>query len=742
MAQLPKPANVSFAGEGHEIAHRNISPAHVPDAMALLVAFRRRWPLAIFGGLLAAVLVAAAAWFIVPAAKYKAIGTIRVAMMRPKILFNTAEQETEYQTFQKTQTSLIKTRRILDAVVRDPEVAKLETIKELIARQIEPAEWLDKEVLVEFANKSEILQILMSGERPLDTETIVNKVIDMYMKMVIDDQEKDRLARVETLRKLWTKYYENLDNKRQLLRKRALVAGSDDKQILSIKGQLSHEQLAMVESERMRVQSELGRIEAELMSIDPEKSTSDPAPVADDRADLDRAIDAEIERDAMVRDLRAAFKKSSDQFESASRIARSGGDPSVISAGRRRDGARKSLAARRDELRPLLASKPDNLAILGPGGNSAVLRKKKEVLKRFEKVLTTTAERLTSEIRTHNENTLDLQTDQEEIAMLAETAKKVGSEVEAMDVELQAPKRIEVIDRAKAPRTKDDLKKLRVTGSAAVGTFAIFLLGITFWEAQARRVNSAQEVEKSLGIRLVGSLPALHGRAAPSDRAWQSVLIDSVDATRTMLLHASRMESIRVVMVTSALAGEGKSSLSCHLAASLARAGRKTLLIDCDMRRPSVHRLFDQPQGPGVGELLRGEAEAIKVIRRSHATDLDLIVAGGYDELAVQALARGDLQKIFDTLRPLYDFIIVDSTPILPVVDSLLVSQHVDAVLFSILREVSRIPAVQDARDRLTSLGVRILGAIVSGIGRESYTPRYTLAPVLEGSDQKSQREV
>jgi capsular exopolysaccharide synthesis family protein len=281
------------------------------------------------------------------------------------------------------------------------------------------------------------------------------------------------------------------------------------------------------------------------------------------------------------------------------------------------------------------------------------------------------------------------------------------------------------------------LKRLKTSGTAAAGSFAFFLLGVTLWEVRARRVSSPDEVEKGLGIRLVGSLPALHGRSgawnAPADRRWQSVLIDSVDATRTVLLHASRAESIRVVMVTSALPGEGKSSLSCHLAASLARAGRQTLLIDCDLRRPSIHRLLDQPQGPGVGELLRGEAEVPGVIRRSHAANLDLITAGRWDELAVQALARGDLQAIFDGLRTRYDFVIVDSAPVLPVVDSLLVGQHADAVIFSILRDVSRLPSVQDARDRLTSLGVRVLGAVVSGMRRESYAPRYSPVQLPDG---------
>ena len=114
-----------------------------------------------------------------------------------------------------------------------------------------------------------------------------------------------------------------------------------------------------------------------------------------------------------------------------------------------------------------------------------MLKKKIEILKQFDKELLDDVIRIKEEIQSLNEGTLDLQTEQEEIAMLAETARKVGSEVEAMDVEFKAPERINVNDQARAPSAKDELKKIRASCVAAVGAFAFFLLGVTFWEAAA-----------------------------------------------------------------------------------------------------------------------------------------------------------------------------------------------------------------------------------------------------------------
>jgi polysaccharide biosynthesis transport protein len=206
-------------------------------------------------------------------------------------------------------------------------------------------------------------------------------------------------------------------------------------------------------------------------------------------------------------------------------------------------------------------------------------------------------------------------------------------------------------------------------------------------------------------------------------------MTESVDATRTMILHAARVDGIRTVMVTSAVAGEGKTSLSCHLACSLARAGRKTLLLDCDLRNPAAHRLFDLQGEPGLCEVLRGEVQLGDVIRATPANNFWLIPAGQFDEQALQmlTLSQEGFAALLERLKTQFDFIVVDSSPVLPVVDSLVIGQNVDVVVFSLLRDVSRIPSVYAAYQRLATLDIHILGAVVNGVdaGSYGYTHRY-----------------
>src|SRR5205807_1473988 len=183
--------------------------------------------------------------------------------------------------------------------------------------------------------------------------------------------------------------------------------------------------------------------------------------------------------------------------------------------------------------------------------------------------------------------------------------------------------RVTLLEAAALAPMDARLRQLLAAGGAALAALALAAAGVAWWEFRGRRVNTVDEVVHGLGVNLIGavpSVPALAQRSlarlsAPRDVYWHSVLTESVNAIRTMLLHAAGAGSLRVIMVTSATGGEGKTSLSSHLAVSLARAGRRTLLVDTDLRRPAVHQVFDLPQDPGLGDLLRAEVDIAEVIR-------------------------------------------------------------------------------------------------------------------------------
>jgi capsular exopolysaccharide synthesis family protein len=209
------------------------------------------------------------------------------------------------------------------------------------------------------------------------------------------------------------------------------------------------------------------------------------------------------------------------------------------------------------------------------------------------------------------------------------------------------------------------------------------------------------------------------------ERYWYNLLLESIDATRTMLIHSARAGNHRVVMVTSALSGEGKTSLASHLATSLARSGQRTVLVDADLRSPSIHRLFELTPDPGMSELLRGESSLADVLASTAIEELKVITAGNCDHQTLRILAQGGMGGIFAELKENYDFVIVDTSPVLPVADASMIAQQCDAALFSILRDVSRKAKIMAAYQRLSTLGVRILGAVVTGGHDGDYGKNY-----------------
>src|SRR5262249_10145746 len=154
---------------------------------------------------------------------------------------------------------------------------------------------------------------------------------------------------------------------------------------------------------------------------------------------------------------------------------------------------------------------------------------------------------------------------------------------------------------------------------------------------------------------------------------------------------------------------EGKTTLACHLAVSMARAGKKTLLLDGDLIRPGCHRMFDVTLEPGLSELLRGQAKPSEVTRSTSAANLWMIPAGRADRGVIQVLARNDFQKVLHGLRNDFDIIIIDSSPVLPVAQTLLIGKQADAVILSVMHDHSRMPPVYAAHHRLSSLGIRVL---------------------------------
>jgi len=344
------------------------------------------------------------------------------------------------------------------------------------------------------------------------------------------------------------------------------------------------------------------------------------------------------------------------------------------------------------------------------------------------------------ELLKRNEKSVDLETRGEELKQLQEIARDMNVKLESLDIDNQVPAQIRPVQDAVATKNINTTQHYAIVALGSMAGFGLTCLGIAYMEFRHRKLNGPADMDEGLGIRVVGILPALSSRKALDPlHPIVAQLTDSIDGVRTILMHDSTSKRRQVVLVTSASTMEGRTTVASQLAASLARAGRRTLLIDGDLRRPALHALFDAPLEDGLCEVLRAEVDVADVIRPTHAEGLWLLTAGYCDVDAIHALATEQMQPVFDKLRTEYDFIIIDGAPVLGMSDALIFGQYSDGAILSVRRDFSQMPKVNHAAELLRGVGIRIIGAVVNGVQAKADSRVVTMRLIAPKSERDLQ---
>ena len=176
---------------------------------------------------------------------------------------------------------------------------------------------------------------------------------------------------------------------------------------------------------------------------------------------------------------------------------------------------------------------------------------------------------------------------------------------------------------------------------------------------------------------------------------------------RTNITFSMPREGCKKFLVTSSLAAEGKSTNCINIAITFAETGAKVCIIDCDLRRPNIHRLFDENAAPGMSNYLVGMASIDEVIRHAGESNLDYICAGDIPPNPAELLGSEKFVQLIGELEKKYEYIIVDTCPVNIVTDT--------AILSKIIPEVIMV-ALRDAVNQLEFAGAKIIGFILNGV--------------------------
>lgn len=278
---------------------------------------------------------------------------------------------------------------------------------------------------------------------------------------------------------------------------------------------------------------------------------------------------------------------------------------------------------------------------------------------------------------------------------------------------------ISVVDPAIVPYNKF---KPKVKTNVLFGTLIGFLLGIAaifIREFMNDSVNDANELEKITNLPMLGAIPALKGRKN-DDIAQQiiqepgSIIAEAIRSLRTALSFSTQNGAPQTLFLTSSEPEEGKTSIAMNLAAAYALAGENVLIIDADLRNPSLDRLYKLDNRQGLSSYLSGKGEFSMMTQRTATPGLNVLVSGPLPPDPVELLSGERLNELLDLARREFDRIIIDGPPVLGLADALILANIADGTLLTVHADKTLKTPMRGALKRLRQARANLLGTILN----------------------------
>ena len=692
------------------------------DSKRLLHALRRRWLPALALALVMGVAFAVPVWIFLPRG-YEAIVWLRIRASGTLLSEGRSE---EYDAYRKTQLQLLRSPVVLNAALRKPGISSLRMITE----QDDPQTWLAQTIEPVLQGDSEVMQLKFRGAVAEETAKILNAITSCYLDDIVNKDRQDRLSRRDQLEKKFKENQTELRSRRETFNDLARTLGTRDSQEVSTQRGLLMDQLSTARQRMVAAEDDLEQLEAEIAIMDFRKGevadarsdnqrdeAEDGADVADQLASEDM-IEAALSREPEIRALESQIAGLTESIlGQAERSARGMNEPAVRRMVGRRQQLLRQIESAKSKLRPQV------LGVMGSGGSSTSagglsspreLELRRQTLGRAIEKARGTYDDISKQVIDLGNANADLENRKSEIDQLNRITDQIGMQLEATSLDLTAPPRVTLLEEAVVPGGNDTVKRLLLALMAAGAGGSCGGALVVALEYMRNRLGDVEEIPSRIGVRAIGTIPWIGKSRRGGANEYR--LAESVDSIRTLILQGNR-EVAKVIMVTSAGEREAKSSLAANLAASIARSGHRTLLIEGSLRNPSVHAALQiDAATPGMAELLRGETTNNEVVQPTAIDGLFAVTAGAVDYDAITALSRQEFPRIIQGFRDSFDHVIIDAGPVLAYADTLIMGRQSDITILSAMRDVSSVPATVAAVDRLRSAGVRVAGCVLSGV--------------------------
>jgi capsular exopolysaccharide synthesis family protein len=347
-----------------------------------------------------------------------------------------------------------------------------------------------------------------------------------------------------------------------------------------------------------------------------------------------------------------------------------------------------------------------------------------QVLRSREATLATNIDGLKSQMAEYQEAEIGLEALQRDANAdrgLLETyinrAKEIASQQKAQEPDARIISRAVMPDEAKYPR-RELIFGVALLGALLVGSLAVFGL-----EQLDNTFRSSEQIEDLIGLPTLGLVPAITGVSkrygSPQDYVLDnpnSPFGEAVRSLRTAALLTSMGAPPKTLLLTSSIPGEGKTSMAMCLARVHARSGRRTLIIDCDVRRPRLHELTGVDNEAGLSDVLLQQRELNEVVLADERSGAYFVTAGGPVPDPAALLASERMRRLLKDVATRYDLVILDSPPVLSVSDARVLSQMTDKTVFLVHWGSTRRHDVMMGVKQLVEAGAEMAGLVLSRV--------------------------
>jgi capsular exopolysaccharide synthesis family protein len=337
---------------------------------------------------------------------------------------------------------------------------------------------------------------------------------------------------------------------------------------------------------------------------------------------------------------------------------------------------------------------------------------------------------LKKEFEKQSKVALDLNADAVKYADMAKEVTRLEGLLGALDARVKdlnftpeaAGTNVITIEAPFAGRNPTKPEKLKVLALAGMAGLLFGGMLITARQLSDDRLRSTDDIIATLGMPVLGMIPHMPGRQSPAirgrkvQREFMSDVAEAYRTLRTSIYFGTRNTPTKTLLVTSPGQGDGKSTTASNLAIAVAQAGRRTLIVDTDFRRPQLHKIFEIKDEIGLSSVLAGRETLDKAIHAAGVKGLEILPCGPIPSNPSEILNSDAFAKLLTVLSQRYDVVVLDSPPISPITDARILGAICDATLLVLKCDQTTRKAATHAADALHSVGARVLGIVCNGV--------------------------